>query len=72
MKISKQNILTSLRRRPLDAMAIYLLCRSLTIPWTSRSMFKRNHHAGHQSGNNLQLNQRYHLTGDLALKLGLT
>jgi hypothetical protein len=39
MKISKQNILTSLRLHLLDAMAMYLLCRSLTTPWTSRSMF---------------------------------
>eukprot|EP00984_Skeletonema_dohrnii_P029652 scaffold20417_cov172-Skeletonema_dohrnii-CCMP3373.AAC.1 len=38
MKISTHNILTSLRRRPLDAMAMYLLCRSLTIPWKSRFM----------------------------------
>eukprot|EP00984_Skeletonema_dohrnii_P005020 scaffold1771_cov82-Skeletonema_dohrnii-CCMP3373.AAC.3 len=59
MKISKQNILTSLRLRPLNAMAMYLLCRSLTIPWTSRSMFNKTIMPA-QSGNNLLLNQRYH------------
>eukprot|EP00985_Skeletonema_marinoi_P029564 scaffold28257_cov83-Skeletonema_marinoi.AAC.2 len=42
----------------------------LTVSFAHNSMdvqinVQRNHHAGHQSGNNLLLNQRYHLTGDL-------
>eukprot|EP00984_Skeletonema_dohrnii_P025510 scaffold14691_cov152-Skeletonema_dohrnii-CCMP3373.AAC.2 len=46
-------------------MAIYSLCRSLTIPWTSRSMFNETIMPAIKAVTTCGLNQRYHLTGNL-------